>query len=158
MIDASSGSVVEHLGPQRRVALERERCDAEEAEVAGEEDVGVGDEREEVARRVALGRHHLDARRQERAVGDEVGDGPRAHLREFVELRVERGHERLVRGDRHHAVEQLTRLRRSVHARVREAAGAADMVDVRVGEDDPANREAEAVDRGRERFPLRRGP
>ena len=47
------GDRVEHVGPRRGVALERERRDAEEAEVAGEQHVDVGDEHHDVAVGVA---------------------------------------------------------------------------------------------------------
>ena len=53
---------VEHVGPHRGIALERERRHAEEAEVAGEADVAVGDEHEQVARGVARRGEQLDAR------------------------------------------------------------------------------------------------
>ena len=43
---------VEHVRPRRRIPLERERGHAEEAEVAGEAHVAVGDEHEQVARGV----------------------------------------------------------------------------------------------------------
>ena len=98
---------------------------------------------------------HLDPRREERAVGDEVRDRTGTQLGELVELCVERGHERLVRVERHRAVEQLTGLRRSVHARVGEAAGAADVIDVRVREQDAPHRPAERVHRVDEGLPLR---
>ena len=55
------GDRVEHVGPQRRVALERERRDPEGAEAAGEAHVDVGDEHDEVALGVPLGGEHLDA-------------------------------------------------------------------------------------------------
>ena len=92
---------VEHVGPRRRVALERERRHAEEAEVAGEAHVGVGDEHEQVAGGVTRRGQHLDARRELRGAVDEVGDRARAELGEVVELLVERGHELLVPVDRH---------------------------------------------------------
>ena len=50
------GDHVERVGPHRGVTLERERCHAEEAEVAGEAHVDVGDEHDEVARGVAARR------------------------------------------------------------------------------------------------------
>ena len=53
---------------------------------------------------------------------------------------VERGHERLVRGDRHLAVEQLARLRRAEHRRHRERLAPADVVDVRVREQQAPHR------------------
>ena len=55
---------LEHVGPLGRVALERERCHAEEAQVAGEAHVGVGDEHDDVTLRVATRREDLDPRRQ----------------------------------------------------------------------------------------------
>ena len=54
---------VEHVGPGGRVALERERCHAEEAEVAGEQQVGVVDEHHHVAVGVTVRGQELDARR-----------------------------------------------------------------------------------------------
>ena len=110
---------VEHVGPRRRVALERERRHAEEAEVAGEQHVDVGDEHHHVAVGVAVGGQQLDARRELRGVGHEVRHRPGPDLGELVELLVERGHERLVRDDRHLAVEEVARLLRAEHHRVR---------------------------------------
>ena len=78
---------VEHVGPRRGIALERERRHAEEAEVAGEQHVDVVDEHHHVAVGVAVGRQQLDARRELRGVGHEVGHGPGADLGELVELR-----------------------------------------------------------------------
>ena len=77
---------VEHVGPRRRVALERERRHAEEAEVAGEQHVGVGDEHHQVAGGVTVRRQQLDPRRELRGVGDEVRDRAGADLGELVEL------------------------------------------------------------------------
>ena len=55
------GDRVEHVGPHRAVALERERRDPEEAEVAREQHVDVRDERHDVAVGVAGRGQHLDA-------------------------------------------------------------------------------------------------
>src|SRR4051812_38012672 len=90
---------VEYVGPHLRVALERERSDAKEAEITREQQVAVGDERHEVTFGVTGRRQHLDARRELRGIGDEMGHRPGADLREIVELALERGHERLVRVD-----------------------------------------------------------
>ena len=98
-----------------RIALERERRHAEEAEVAGEQHVDVGDEHHHVAVGVPVRGQQLDARRELRGVGDEVRDLAGAELGELVELLVERGHERLVGVDRHLAVEEVARLLRPEH-------------------------------------------
>jgi len=99
------GDGVEHVGPHGRVALERERGDPEEAEVAGEAHVDVGDDHHEVAARVPGGGEHLDPRRELRGAVDQVGDRSGPVLGEVVEPGLERGHERLVGVDRHVLVE-----------------------------------------------------
>ena len=106
------GDRVEHVGPRRRVALERERRDAEEAQVAGE------------AARRRRRRARSGRPRCGRSAGSTSTRGvscaapvtrcvtaARAELGEVVELLVERGHERLVRVDGHRAVEHVARLR-----------------------------------------------
>ena len=113
---------VEHVGPRGGIALERERRHAEEAEVAGEQHVDVGDEHHHVAVGVAVGGQQLDARRELGGVGHEVRDRPRPDLGELVELVVEGGHERLVGDERHLAVEEVAGLLRADHRRVRERA------------------------------------
>ena len=52
---------VEHVGPRGGVALERERRDAEEAQVAREQHVDIGDEHHHVAVGVAVRREQLRA-------------------------------------------------------------------------------------------------
>ena len=98
---------------------------------------------------------HLDAGRQLGGIRHEMGDRPRAELRELVEFLVERGHERLVRGHRHLAVEELARLGRAHHRCHWEGAGAADVIDVRVRQHQASDRTPEPADRGCERLPLR---
>ena len=84
------GDRVEHVGPRLRVALERERRHAEEAEVAGEQHVGVGDEHHHVARGVARRGQQLDARRELRGVVDDVAHRTGPDLGQVVELLGER--------------------------------------------------------------------
>ena len=93
------------------------RGHAEEAEVAREAHVGVGDEHDHVAVGVAACRHY--PRRQRRRPVDQVRRRPCAELGEVVELVLERAHERLVRADGHVLVEHGAR-RGDEHAGVRE--------------------------------------
>ena len=65
--------------------------------------VGVGDEHDDVAGGVPARGQHLDARRELRRVVDQVRDRAGPELGEVVELLLERGHERLVRVERHRA-------------------------------------------------------
>ena len=146
---------LQHVGPFGRVALERQRGDAEEAQVAREAHVGVGDEHDDVALGVAARRQNLRARGQRRGAVDQMRRGSGPELGEVVELLLERAHERLVRVDRHVLVEHRARLRRREHARVREGLRAADVVDVAVGEDDPAHRQVERLHCVGEGLPLR---
>jgi hypothetical protein len=127
----------------------------EEAQVTREQHVDIGDEDHHVAVGVTVGREQLDAGSELRGIGDQVRDRAGADLGEVVELGVERGHERLVRADRHLAVEQRARLRRPQHHGVRERTRAADMIDVRVREHEPAYRPIQPLNGVRERLPLR---
>ena len=145
---------VENVGPHRRIALERKRGDPEEAEVTGEADVDVGDEDHEVTGGVSGCGEDLDARGELRGAFDEVGDGTCPQLGEVVELFVERGHELLVPVDGHRFVERVARDRGAVDRSVRERLGAADVIDVRVGQDRASHRRSDRGDCGGERLPL----
>ncbi len=148
------GEHLERVGPGGGITLERERSHSEEAEVTGEEHVGIGDEHHEVTCGVTRRREDLDACRELRGGVDEVRHRSGAELVELVELVDERGHERLVRVERHRLVEQRARGRRAQDHRIAEQLRAADVVDVGMSEHDPLHRKVQLGDRGPERLPL----
>ena len=150
------GDHLEHVGPLLGVALERERRHAEEAEVAGEQQVGVGDERHHVARGVTRRGQQLDARRELRGVVDDVRHGPRPDLAEVVELVGERGRRTSCTPRRASSwsSSSLVAGEPSTIA-LRNALRPADVIDVRVREQHALHRLTELGDRVDERLPLR---